>query len=437
MPRNGSGSFSLVTNSWNPATNGNSATAADWQALINDVASAIQGSVASDGETPMTGNLQMGNNKATGLAAATTLGDALRLENLIAGSDIASATTVTIPLEGNCFTITGTTGIAGFSSSRNGRTVWVRFSGILTLTNSTSFQTNTGANVTTSAGDISCWLYDGTNWICALYKAAVPSFSFGFKNRIINGAFTVNQRVYATGVAKTVGTYMHDRWKAGASGCTYSFSAGSAGVPVTITITAGSLQQVIEGCNLPEGGTYTFSWTGTAQGKIAGGSYAASPITITGATAGANCTVEFSTGTVGLVQVEPGGAATTFDYRDFTRELSMCQRYFEKSYQLSSAPGSACGWAAMLWASNGGAVDIYCLVATTFKVQKRTTPTIAYWDSAGNASMSSIVSGGGLAQTNNASLVNSINANDSQMTMAILTNATYNAGSAWTASAEL
>ncbi len=38
MPRNGSGGFSLVSNSFNPAVNGVSATAADWQSLINDVA---------------------------------------------------------------------------------------------------------------------------------------------------------------------------------------------------------------------------------------------------------------------------------------------------------------------------------------------------------------------------------------------------------------
>ena len=169
MARDGSGGYSVASSSWNPATNGNSATASDWNALLSDMVTAIEGSVAADGQTPMTGNLQMGNNKATGLAAATTLGDALRLENLIAGADIASASTVTIPLEGNYFKITGTTTITGFASTRAGRTVWVTFSEILTLTSSASFSLPDSANITTAAGDTALFVFDGTNWICQLY----------------------------------------------------------------------------------------------------------------------------------------------------------------------------------------------------------------------------------------------------------------------------
>ena len=69
--RNGSGTYSIPVNSWNPAVNGVSATAADWQTLINDVATALTGSLAADGQTPMSGALAMGANKITGIAAAT------------------------------------------------------------------------------------------------------------------------------------------------------------------------------------------------------------------------------------------------------------------------------------------------------------------------------------------------------------------------------
>lgn len=169
MPRDGSGNYSTPSGSWTPATNGNSATASDWNALLADIVAAIQGSLAADGQTTLTGNLNFGNNKGTGLAAATTLGDALRLENLIAGADIASASTVTIPLEGNYFKITGTTTITGFASTRAGRTVWVTFSEILTLTSSASFSLPDSANITTAAGDTALFLFDGTNWICQLY----------------------------------------------------------------------------------------------------------------------------------------------------------------------------------------------------------------------------------------------------------------------------
>ena len=150
----------------------------------------------------------------------------------------------------------------------------------------------------------------------------------GIFNRVIDGGFIINQRGYVTNTALSSGVYAHDRWKAGSSGCTYTFTQGSAGVNTTITITAGSLQQVIEGSNMPEGGTYTLSWTGTAQARVNGGSYSASPLTTTGLTAGANCTIEFNTGTVGSVQMETGASASSFAFRPFGQELALCQRYY-------------------------------------------------------------------------------------------------------------
>src|SRR3990172_9033570 len=95
----------------------------------------------------------------------------------------------------------------------------------------------------------------------------------GLRNRIINGNFAINQRAVTGTVVLAAGIYGHDRFKAGASGCTYTF-ATSANV-TTLTISAGSLQQVIEGVNL-ETGTYALSWSGTATGKIGAGAYSAS-----------------------------------------------------------------------------------------------------------------------------------------------------------------
>ena len=155
------------------------------------------------------------------------------------------------------------------------------------------------------------------------------SAQVGFKNRVIDGGFTLNQRVYVSGTALSAGVYAHDRWKAGASGCTYTFTQGALGVNTTITITAGSLIQVIEGCNVAEGGTYVLSWTGTAQGKANTGSYGASgTVVVTGWTPGTNLPIEFNTGTVSNIQLEKGSTATSFDYRDYGRELIMCQRYY-------------------------------------------------------------------------------------------------------------
>ncbi len=155
--------------------------------------------------------------------------------------------------------------------------------------------------------------------------------TFAFKNRLIDAGFIINQRGYTSGTALSAGSYGHDRWKAGSGGATYTFTQGSLGVNTTITITAGTLVQVIEGCNLAEGGTYVLSWTGTAQGRLNGGTYGASgTVVITGWTAGTNLNVEFNTGTLGSVQLETGNQATSFDYRPYGTELALCQRYYWK-----------------------------------------------------------------------------------------------------------
>lgn len=82
MPRNGAGVYSLVNNTWFPPVNGVLATATDWTPFITDVQNALTQSVSSDGQTPMTGPLPMGNNKITGLALGTANTDAASMANL-------------------------------------------------------------------------------------------------------------------------------------------------------------------------------------------------------------------------------------------------------------------------------------------------------------------------------------------------------------------
>jgi len=40
------------------------------------------------------------------------------------------------------------------------------------------------------------------------------------------------------------------------------------------------------------------------------------------------------------VQLEPGSVATPFERRSFGQELALCQRYYQKSYNIDVAPGA-------------------------------------------------------------------------------------------------
>lgn len=146
----------------------------------------------------------------------------------------------------------------------------------------------------------------------------------GMRNKLINGSFGINQRVYVSGAATTVGQYTFDRWKVtGTGGVTFSTTANKT----TVTVPSGqTLQQVIEGLNL-QSGNYVLSWEGTAQGRIAGGSYGASGAVTAAITGGTNTTIEFNTGTVANVQLELGSVATPFEQRARSSEVALCGWY--------------------------------------------------------------------------------------------------------------
>lgn len=188
--------------------------------------------------------------------------------------------------------------------------------------------------------------------------AASAVAPFAGRNRIINGTFSVNQRSFGGGTL-AAGVYGHDRWKAGAGGATYTVTGETA------TITVGTLVQVIEGLNVPEGGAYTLSWSGTAQARVDGGSYAASPITVTGKTAGANTNIEFGTGTVTRVQYEAGSIVTAYERRLYAVELVSCMRYFMTSVSVGNT----------LFSGNCASGSIYN-TTLRFPVLMRTTPSM-------------------------------------------------------------
>jgi len=157
------------------------------------------------------------------------------------------------------------------------------------------------------------------------YAQAFGLLSLG-KSSIVNGNFVINQRAVSGTVTLAAGVYGHDRWKAGAGGCTYTF-VNVNGIN-TITITAGTLMQTIRPGNVPIGlNTCVLSWAGTAQGRFGVGSYGASGLTAS-VVGNVALTVEFNTGTLSLVQLELGSVATPYEQRPYEAELLICQNFY-------------------------------------------------------------------------------------------------------------
>lgn len=148
----------------------------------------------------------------------------------------------------------------------------------------------------------------------------------GVRNAVLNPRFLCNTRAVSGTVTLAAGARGHDCWKAGASGCTYTFT--KTGNRVVLTISAGSLQQVIPGDDL-ETGNYFLSWTGTAQGRINGGAYGVSGAVSAAITGGANATIEFNVGTLSYPQFELG-YVTKFDLRPSGEERSRVERWVRK-----------------------------------------------------------------------------------------------------------
>jgi len=84
MSRNGTGTYSLPAG--NPVVTGTSISSTWANTTLTDIANALTQSVAADGQTPMTGNLDLNTNKIVNLADPTLVQDAVTVNFLQTGT---------------------------------------------------------------------------------------------------------------------------------------------------------------------------------------------------------------------------------------------------------------------------------------------------------------------------------------------------------------
>ena len=291
--------------------------------------------------------------------------------------------------------------------------------------------------------------------------------TFAFKNRFINGQMQIAQRgtsvAAGTTVPTTAPTYPSlDRWYAyslnGATGTLVAQVAGTGAnrnnlqVTGLASVTAVGVGQRIEALNSYDlaGSTCTLSvnmsnsllttvtWTASyatsadtwsAKTQIATGTFTVTS-TLTNystqisvpAAATTGIEILFTVGAqtsgtwvIGNAQLEKSSIATTFDYRPYTTELQLCQRYYYRWVPSANATDQIClGWA---YSTNSA------FAALPFPVTMRIRPTALeqsgtasdYRVVYGNASITALTSVPGFSNASYAS------ANLSLTTAAVLT----------------
>lgn len=218
----------------------------------------------------------------------------------------------------------------------------------------------------------------------------------GFRNLLINGGFTINQRTYVSAAVLASAAYGHDRWKGGAGGGDYSFTQLANYTAITIAANK-TLIQVVEDRNVV-GGQYVLSWIGTCQaryginGAAPSGAYANSPIVIAAAGAGQSISVEFgngaSTGTLSYPQLELAVAdPTDFEVRPDIIEKLLAYRY---SWLLGKTNG-------MPLVDGGNDSTTAFLGVVQFPVEMRTTPTLVTTGTATDYSVREFAAGASVA----------------------------------------
>ncbi|NBX50408.1 hypothetical protein EBT25_10795, partial [bacterium] len=81
------------------------------------------------------------------------------------------------------------------------------------------------------------------------------------------------------------------------------------------------------------------------------------------------------------VQLEKGSTATSFDYRPYGTELALCQRYYQKSYNIDTVPGTSTRTGnVQLGSYSNTATGMNNGVGFRFPVVMRASPTMTGYD---------------------------------------------------------
>ena len=400
--------------------------------------------VALGGTATTLGNVTLTNATVSSLSTAITVaqgGTGLTSTPANGALDIGN---------GTGFTRTTLTAGSGISITNGAGSISIATSGgaatsIANGTSNVSIATSGGNVVVATNGNTAVTVDTSQNATFAGYINA-PN-TFGFKNRIINGAMVIDQRnagASQTFTAAAALAYAVDRWYGYCTGANVTGQQIAGGTTPTVTqnryrftgaasVTAVGFGQRIEQKNSYDlaGSTCTLSadlaisatlttvtWTAyyattTADTfgslasptvtQIATGTFTVSA-TVTNFSANISVPAAATTGiqilftvgaltagltwTIGNVQLEKGSTATSFDYRSIGTELALCQRYYQSYMAPTTFP------LAGVWRSSTR-LDVTGILP----VEMRSAPTATQVGTIGNITAYGNAAGGGIVLT--------------------------------------
>jgi hypothetical protein len=190
MSRNGSGSYSAPGASF-PAVTGTVIDSSKYNSVVNDIGAEITNSIAADGQTVPTNNIQMGGHKITNLASGTVSGDAVQFSQLATYAPLASPAFTGIP--------TAPTAVSGTADTSLATTNFVE-----RRTSSVSVSIGGGVDATLGINVAVRQYITLTGVLTASINVILPTVArWWIINDQTTGAFTTTIK-YATGTGITI-----------------------------------------------------------------------------------------------------------------------------------------------------------------------------------------------------------------------------------------